>query len=523
LGGEHYLPTSKIKIGWSAFYSDISRSIPNLRNNRYFTNDPDSTDPVASTPNAIIAVNTGGINYGGGLFFAELKENSSGGKFDISKKFTIGEDFTNEIKTGAFVQSRDRDFFARQLQYNRLVDNGNFDLSLLTLPNETIFNVENMGVLSPGVNGFTLYEVSKFNDAYQAGSQLNAGYLMLDNRYKKFRLVWGVRVEDFTQTLNTRMTETEYINLKTNQVDFLPSANLIFSISSKKNLRLSYSKTLNRPEFRELAPFGFYDFTNRFFTQGNPNLKRATVQNFDIRYEFYPGKGQLFSVSYFLKKFKDPVEIIQQALNRTLTYDNASSAKCSGVEIEFRTLLSSIFTSDRTTLLDDLTLFSNLAIIKSNADVANINNANPEKSRPMQGQSPYVLNAGLQYANKDNGWIISTNINRVGNRILFGSSEYEPSIWEKARTFLDAQIAKSFYKNKMELKLNIQNILAQDLIFYQNNYKNIDYKLNTIQYLANDLFTGDPNNEDGYDASKDDALLTTKFGRSFSLSLSYNF
>jgi outer membrane receptor protein involved in Fe transport len=520
LGGEHYLPSSKIKIGWSAFHSDISRSIPNLRNNRYFTNDP--SDP-ASIPNAVMQPNTGGINYAGGMFFSENKETISGGKFDISKKFTIGEDFTNEIKTGAFVQSRDRDFFARQLQYNQLTDNGTFDGSLLALPNETIFNVENMGVLSPGVNGFTLFELSKFNDAYQAGSQIYAGYLMLDSRYKKFRLVWGVRVEDFTQTLNTRMTETEYINLKTNQVDFLPSANLIFSISSKKNLRLSYSKTLNRPEFRELAPFGFYDFTNRFFTQGNPNLKRATVQNFDIRYEFFPGKGQLFSVSYFLKKFKDPVEIIQQALNRTLTYDNASSAKCSGVEIEFRTLLSSIFTSDRTTLLDDLTLFSNLAIIKSNADVANINYANPEKSRPMQGQSPYVLNAGLQYANKDNGWIISTNINRVGNRILFGSNEYEPSIWEKARTFLDAQIAKSFYKNKMELKLNIQNILAQDLIFYQNNYKNIDYKLNTIQYLANDLFTGDPNNEDGYDASKDDALLTTKFGRSFSLSLSYNF
>jgi outer membrane receptor protein involved in Fe transport len=523
LGGEHYLPSSKIKLGWSAFYSDIFRNIPNLRNNRYVTSDPDSTDPVASTPNAIITVNTGGSSYGGGLFFSENKETISGGKFDISKKFTIGEDFTNEIKTGAFVQSRERDFFARQLQYNQLTDNGIFDSSLLTLPNETIFNVENMGVLSPGVNGFTLYEVSKFTDAYQAGSQLYAGYLMLDNRYKKFRLVWGLRVEDFTQTLDTRLTVTEYINSNTNQVDFLPSANLIFSISPKKNLRLSYSKTLNRPEFRELAPFGFYDFTNRFFTQGNPDLVRATVQNYDIRYEFYPGKGQLFSVSYFLKKFKDPIEIVQQALNRTLTYDNANSAKCSGVEIEFRTLLSSIFNAKSSVLLDDLTLFSNLAIINSRADVANINEANPEKSRPMQGQSPYVFNAGLQYVNKNNGWILSTNINRVGDRIVYGSSEVEPSLWEKSRTFLDVQIAKTFYKNKMELKLNIQNILAQDLIFYQNNYLNKDYDLNTFQLLVNDLFTGDTNNEDGYDSSKDDAILTTKFGMSFSLSLTYNF
>ena len=523
LGGEHYLPKTKIKIGWSAFYSDIFRNIPNLRNNRYITADPDSTDPIASTPNAIITANTGGSRYGGGMFFSENKENISGLKFDISKKFTIGEDFTNEIKTGAFVQTRNRDFFARQMQYNRLLDNGIFDESLITLPNETIFNVENMGVLSPGVNGFTLFEVSKFTDAYQAGSKLNAGYLMLDNRYKKFRLVWGVRVEDFTQTLDTRLTETEYLYLETNQVDFLPSANLIFSINPKKNLRFSYSKTLNRPEFRELAPFGFYDFTNRFFTQGNPDLVRATVQNYDIRYEFYPGKGQLFSVSYFFKKFKNPIEIIQQTLNKTLTYGNANSAKCSGVEIEFRTLLSSIFNAGSNVLLDDLTLFSNLAIIKSNADVSNINNANPEKSRPMQGQSPYVFNAGLQYANKDNGWIVSTNINRVGDRIVFGSSEVQPSLWEKSRTFLDVQIAKTFYKNRMELKLNIQNILAQDQIFYQNIYTEDVPQSSSITNLSNLIFTGDPLNEDGYDPKTDDVILRTKFGRVFSLSMTYNF
>ena len=519
-GGEHYLPSSKIKIGWSAFYSDISRSIPNLRNNRYFTNDPN--DP-ASIPTAVMQANTGGIDYAGGMFFSENKESISGGKFDISKKFTIGEDFTAEIKTGAFVQSRDRDFFARQMQYNKLLDNGNFNASLLTLPNESIFNVENMGVLSPGVNGFTLFELSKFNDAYQAGSQLNAGYLMLDNRYKKFRLVWGVRVEDFTQTLDTRLTETQYLSTKTNQVDFLPSANLIFSISPKKNLRLSYSKTLNRPEFRELAPFGFFDFTNRYFTQGNPDLVRATIQNYDIRYEFYPGKGQLFSVSYFLKKFKNPIEIIQQSLNRTLTYGNANSAKSSGVEIEFRTLLSSIFNAESLVLLDDLTLFSNLAIIKSNADVSNINNANPEKSRPMQGQSPYVFNAGLQYANKDNGWIVSTNINRVGNRIVFGSSEIEPSLWEKSRTFLDVQIAKSFMKNKIELKLNVQNILAQDQIFYQNIPFEDVSQASALTTLTNSIFTGDPLNKNGYDSGKDDVILITKFGQTFSLTMTYNF
>jgi hypothetical protein len=196
---------------------------------------------------------------------------------------------------------------------------GTFDQALLSLPDASIFAASNMGVLSPGVNGFTLNEITKFYDSYTAGSKLNAGYLMFDNRFKKFRLVWGLRVEDFTQTLNSRLTATEDLNLDTNKVDYLPSANLIYSINNSQNLRLSYSKTLNRPEYRELAPFGFYDFTNQFFTQGNSELKRATVQNYDIRYEIYPSKGQMFTVSYFMKQFKDPIEVINKYRRRGFT------------------------------------------------------------------------------------------------------------------------------------------------------------------------------------------------------------
>jgi outer membrane receptor protein involved in Fe transport len=278
---------------------------------------------------------------------------------------------------------------------------------------------------------------------------------------------------------------------------------------------------LNRPEFRELAPFGFYDFTSQFFTQGD-SLKIAKIQNIDFRYELYPGKGQVLSFSYFNKKFKNPIEIIQGVNNKTITYKNALSAKNSGIELEFRFLLSSIFKSENTTVLDDITMFSNVAIIKSEADVSNIASGNTEKSRPLQGQSPYIFNAGLQYLNIENGWALSTNINRAGNRIAYASSEIKPAIWEKGRTFLDVQIAKSFLKNKLELKFNIQNILAQDLIFYQNNYRNsVDY--GSLETLANQVFTGDYHYEDGYNAADDDVIWKTIFGRSFSLSATYNF
>jgi hypothetical protein len=519
--GEHYLPNSKIRLNWNAFFSDIKRDIPNLRRNIYSIADPYSSDPTQTIPIAAIASNSGGPDQGGGMFFSKNKENIKGGKLDFSKKFTIGKDLISEFKIGGLVQFRERGFFARQLQYNSLTVNGTFNTNLLELPNETIFTIPNMGVISPGNNGFVLNDFTKFPDAYDATSDLKAAYVMFDNRFGKFRLVWGVRFEEFHLTLDTRQTETDYLSIYRRENDLLPSVNFIFSINKKQNLRLSYSETLNRPEFRELAPFAFYDFTTRFLTQGCPECVTAKIKNMDIRYELYPGKGQILSFSYFRKKFTNPIEIIQEVNNNTVSYSNAKAAVNSGIEFEFRTLLSSIF-GTKFPLLDDITLYSNVAIIKSLVDVSNVNSANIDTSRPLQGQSPYVVNGGVQYGNENNGWSIAANINRAGNRILYTESEVKDAIWEKGRTFLDMQISKSFMKKKIELKLNLQNILAQDLIFYQNNYKNTA-SYGTVETLANQIFTGDYHYEDGYSDKDDDVLWRTKYGRSFSLTFTYNF
>jgi hypothetical protein len=186
-------------------------------------------------------------------------------------------------------------------------------------------------------------------------------------------------------------------------------------------------------------------------------------------------------------------------------------------------MASTLFNIENSTILDNLTFFSNLAIIRSKVDVSNLAaSTNLEKSRPMQGQSPYVFNAGLQYIDKENGFTFSTNINKVGNRIAIASSEIKPAIWEKTRTFLDMQITKSFLKNKLELKLNIQNVLAQDLVFYQNNYRDTA-TYNAIESLSHEIFIGNYHNEDGYSSKDDDIIWLTKFGRTFSLSMSYNF
>ena len=511
LNGDHYFTKPKIKVLWNGFYSNIQRSIPNLRRNSYTTDtDPGSTYP--NVPVLNIAFNEAASNdYAGAMFFSENKETINGGRIDISKKFNLGENSINELKVGAFIQNRNRSFYSRSFYY-KLFDPSTTQAGLVFQPESTVFTAPNFST-----TGFSIFEQTQDKDTYDASSKLNASYIMLDNRFNKFRLVWGIRLEDYTQTLTTKY---QNIELNNKQQDILPSANLIFSINKEQNIRLSYSKTVNRPEFRELAPFAFYDFTTRFLTEGNPDLKIAEIQNLDLRYEIYPGKGQLFSFSYFRKNFTNPIEL-KQTTNKNIKYVNADSSINSGVEFEFRTLLSSIFKYEGAAFLDDLTLFSNIAIIKSRVDISSFNEK--EKSRPMQGQSPYVFNAGLQYINKENGWAISTNINRVGNRIAISGNDIEPSIWEKARTFVDMQISKSFSKNKLEVKLNIQNLLAQDLIFYQNNASKSPNNDSAIVSLTNLVFTGDGHNDNGYKNDKDDAIWITKFGRTFSLSLTYNF
>jgi TonB-dependent receptor len=529
--GDHFAPKSKIKINWVGSISNLIRSIPSERRNTYSYIKFD--DGTQTAPYAYFSVNTVGGGSPGSIFISNNLENIASAKLDISRKLKLGENYSIDFKIGGFIQSRSRDFRSRQLGFTPFtgtVNGTNYNINTFSqtipfLDNSTIFSPSNMGIISPGVSGLTLYDGTRGNDEYLASSKLKATYLMLDNSYNKFRFVFGVRVEDYTQILNSKFDNGVPLEINNNQVDFLPSANLIYSLNSKQNLRLSFSKTLNRPEFRELAPFLFFDAETVLNTEGSVDLKIAKIINGDIRYEIFPGKGQLFSISAFYKKFSDPIEL-QLKANFTNKYQNANSAENKGIELEYRTLLSSIFGEKSFKFLEDLTLFTNLAVIRSKVDISNLIGSQTLKEIPLQGQSPYVFNAGLQYINKETGWSTSVNANRIGDRIAFHGSQAAgletPALWEKSRTFIDMQITKSFLNNKMEVKLNIQNLLAQDLIFYQNN----DFgKTNVTGFekTINSIFIGDSQNLNGYNPDEDDLVRSTNFGQTFSLALSYNF
>jgi hypothetical protein len=189
------------------------------------------------------------------------------------------------------------------------------------------------------------------------------------------------------------------------------------------------------------------------------------------------------------------------------------------LELEARTLISTIFGLDTASFLDDFTIYSNLSIIRSQVDVSSVAGSVAD-SRPLQGQSPYVFNAGIRYENRRNQWGVALNVNRVGQRIYIVGNVNEPDLWEQARTFLDFQITKGFWKGRAQFKLNIQNILAQDQIFYQNS-STARSEVKGMNGFFNTVFVGEKSNQKGFDKNIDQQVWRTNFGRTFSASLSF--
>ncbi len=488
--GDHFLPSKKIKIHWIGSMSNINRSMPNLRRMMY-TRPSVASDPGEPEPEfkASIPISGSTPTTGGNIFYSNNKENiySFNADFTLPFKFK-GTNVTNDFKAGGGYQYRDRNFKVRQLgltQYKIVGGGINFDQSLLLLPEDKIFATENMGILSNGKGGFKLEEQTKFNDSYKANSSLTNTFVMMDTRINnKFRFVYGVRIEDFKMALHTAEDDGKTIDTSFNKIDILPSINFIYSITKFQNIRLSYSNTVSRPEYREIAPFGFYDFVTNFTTRGNPALRRALISNFDARYEMFPGKGQIFSVSLFYKSFKDAIEQVTVA-NTTpeINFSNVDKAKNYGMELEVRLLMSTIFkVPESNKLLNSLTLYSNLALIKSDISVVDVQGSLPEK-RPLQGQSPFIINSGVQYMNDIKQFTASLSFNLIGRRIAIVGNAIEPNVWENGRSIIDFQLSKTFLKkNNLEVKLNFKDGLAQKQIFYQDNNKNktLDMKSDNI-------------------------------------------
>jgi len=293
-----------------------------------------------------------------------------------------------------------------------------------------------------------LDEITNNTDRYNAEFDLGSLYSMYENDFGKWKLNTGLRGEYNTFDVLTADFSGQKVNVNREYLDILPSLNLSYNLEKTK-YRFSLSKTLSRPEFREVANFAYYDFIRNAQLLGNPKLEKSDIYNLDIKYEFYPKTGENFFVSFFGKNFIRPIEQIvadgSVPSNLLLTYTNPENAILYGMELEFRKKINEWFD-----------FYTNASIMNSEVEING-------RKRQLQGQSNYVLNGGINLNRKNN--TLNLTYNRVGDRISAVGFQGYPDIFENSRDVLDVTFLHKIKSG--EIKISVSDVFSQPSVYYQ--------------------------------------------------------
>jgi TonB-dependent receptor len=480
--GEHSV-TNKLKLKWYGSFNVLDNFIPDQRRISYNKDNTTSGNPYRLLISNTLSQSTGN------RFFQNLNDYTYTAGGDVAYGYKMFG-YNQTLKVGYMFQVRDRLFDAKPFSIYLPKDNA----ALRLQDAETIFSASNFG---DGAASSTLFAFDAIKGSlyrYVANTILNAGFIQFDNQLAdKLRIVWGLRVENYDQlvgSVNKNDPRHSYSVVR----DILPGLNATYKLNTTTNIRLSASQTVVRPEFRELASFQYFDFDLNASVQGNPALSRTKITNVDVRYELYPNAGEVVTVGAFYKHFQNPIEAIFSPLGGgSYNFQNPPTANVFGAELELRKKL------DFSSALKNFTVQANLAYINSK-----VKDDALQLDRPLQGQSPYIINLALMYDLPKAGLTTTLLFNQIGKRIAFVgnvdkvSGIYSPDIYEASRPVLDYQITKKIIKNKAELRLNISDILNKRLYFYQNNDGNTSLQKAT-----------------------DTQRFTRQFGTSFSLTFGY--
>lgn len=478
LSGDHNFPSLKTKFHWYGSFNILDQYIPDQRRVQY-----NQETSLPGSPYVLLGV-TKTSQTSGSRYFGFLNDYIYTAGGDLTKSFNLFG-LSQSVKGGYLFQVKDRLFDSRPFAVYLPSDNQ----SLRMLPADQVYAAENFG--NGNDNKFTINELTGYQYRYLANTILNAAFIQFDNQFTdKLRATWGVRVENYDQLIGS-VKQSDVRHLHTEVRDFLPGVNITYKIASTGNLRLSGSQTVVRPEFRELSDFQFYDFDLGATVAGNKNLVRTKISNADLRYELYPRAGEVFTVGVFYKYFQKPLELYYNPVagsGSSFNYINADNASGYGAEVEYRKKL------DFVQALKNFTVQANVSYIYNR-----VKSESADLDRPMQGQSPYVLNASLQYDIEKLGINTTLLYNQIGDRIAFVGGFGVPPVWEATRPLLDFQIAKKVIHNKGEVKLNVSDIFNKAANYYY-----------------------DFNDNKKYDKSSDALVIKRKYGSTFNISFSYN-
>jgi hypothetical protein len=449
IGGEHFFQNlANSRIDWRANFSRANRDEPDLRETLY-----ERARTAVDQPESVVPFTYADESQSGFRMFNELDDDTT----DIAANWallTTAGGRPSQFKFGANYVDRSRDFRSRRFHFIPITATKDGALAFNNrLQPEEIFVSSNIGT------AFRFNEETRPTDAYAGDQTTTAGYGMADlTLSSRSRLIAGVRVERFDQTVTTQdpfglfAREVQATNENT---DVFPGVNFVQALTPASNLRLSYSTTVNRPEFRELAQFEFTDVIGNRAVRGNPELKRALIQNVDARWEMFSGNRGVLAGSVFYKYFDQPIErIVLAAVQPLATFQNAEKARNIGLELEAAHTVGShlFFNANYTFVESKITLSDEQLAVQTSAE------------RPLAGQSKNLFNVSGEFTY--GGFSTRLLFNFFGDRIADVGANEAPDIIEEGRAALDLVFAQRI--KGLGIRLTLENLTDADYRFTQS-------------------------------------------------------
>ncbi len=457
LTGKHVLKDDSQEIEWKGGYTYSIMLEPDLRQMRF---------NITGTGDTVLSEGTGRARR----IYRDLNEHTGNIKLDHTKKLTMFGGRDAKIKSGFYNVTKRRDFVTYELTINNRdaitsIDGGSADW---------FWEEENIWMPETNENGTFVTTTENASSNFTAISNVAAVYSMIELPiHARLKLVGGIRIEksDIWYTGRRRFSSVAFENENIfNEIDFLPSAQFIYSLSENMNLRLSYSRTTARPSFKEKSAAIIFDPITEVRFNGNIDVEKTSIDNVDVRWEYFFNSGEMVSISGFFKNFKNPIEIValNDRVTREVTPKNIDRAVVFGAEIELRKNFSFI-----TEKLKNLAVVLNLTYVKSSIDFTEeelIARRRYEKegettatSRPMFGQSPFLINAGFNYTSREIGLTASLSYNVQGKRLAVVGIGRSPDVYEVPFHNLNLKISQRFGKtDQFSISFTARNLINDD-------------------------------------------------------------
>lgn len=542
LSGQDHWNSAHAQLSWNLGYSHMLQNVPDQRISN-FVSSWSALHGQTPEPDGLVW-EAGGSNYSEGdtylgmisRLFIKTNQNTYNGSLDYSWQITT----KFSLKAGTYQLYKTRDVNRRFFRVNRgglapdetinqlgsggwYGDYGWSNLNIINFRYQQLPSIWNPANFPQYGSGLWLYDVTSPVDRYVASEQNNSGYLMGDwELLSKLTLNAGLRYEyDRIKLAGATLDDPTTggtispVNINQPVTSWLPSANLTYRPGPQWVVRGGYGRTVDRPDFREITPYTDFDFQNQTTYQGFPALQSARIDNMDLRLEWYPKsieQNEVFEIGGFYKYLLHPIEHIFSQQNAytdgddfsEITFRNAHYAKVYGVEAEVKSNLSFLGAG----IFPNLSLMANGSLIHSMAWEYLTSGGQPltygaVKGRPLQGQAPYVVNAGLYYEKPSTGTKIGLIYNVNGPIIYAKSSalpnfdpataeQLYPDILELPRSLLDASITQRIVKS-LQAKFSVQNLLDRPIRQVQDWNYNQKYnpEVQHVNIRGQVYYTGD--------------------------------